>query len=184
MLLAFCPWLSAAEPTLQSSARIDASGQGYNGNFGVNQAAGASHKQANSRAIAIGIQGNASTRVQQTLGGRPAPSVVGAQARITGSSFSHGNGVLGINQSAGAANQHSNALSISVGGAPESLDDSVLSQNAARTSVSGSAASDSGARVVEVDDSAFAGSRGVVQLNQSAGVGNRTANSLSIRIEQ
>ncbi|WP_375738775.1 adhesin [Pseudomonas boanensis] len=177
------PLLLADQQHTQAGADVRNSGQGYNGNFSLNQATGFNHQQANSRAISVGHGTDATTRVQQSLGQATTPATsVDASARITGPSFSQGSGVLGINQSAGAANQHSNALSISVGAAPESLDDSVLSQTAARTSVSGAAASEHGERVVEIDDYAFAGSRGVVQLNQSAGVGNRTANNLSIRV--
>jgi hypothetical protein len=106
-----------------------------------------------------------------------------ATSRIQGNAFSNGNGALGVNQSAGAANQQANALQVSISAYPQSVDDSVLSQqNVTLPQDSGPGASDSGSRRVVTSDQAFAGSRGVVQLNQSAGVGNRMGNTLSIRV--
>jgi len=105
------------------------------------------------------------------------------QANIGGASFSHGNGALGVNQSAGAGTQQANALRISVGIQPQSIDDSVLlQQNVTLLNTFDSATTSTGHRQVTTSDQAFTGGRGVVQLNQSAGVGNRMANTLSIRV--
>ncbi|MNL50971.1 hypothetical protein D3C87_1740330 [compost metagenome] len=88
-----------------------------------------------------------------------------------------------MNQSAGASNQQANALRISIGSQPQSIDDSVLmQQNVALLNNSDPTASAPGYRQVTTSDQAFTGSRGVIQLNQSAGVGNRTANTLSVRV--
>jgi hypothetical protein len=106
-----------------------------------------------------------------------------ARSSIQGNSFSNGNGVLGVNQSAGANTQQANALRISISAQPQSIDDSVLmQQNVALLNNSDPTDSAPGYRQVTTSDQAFTGSRGVIQLNQSAGVGNRMANTLSIRV--
>ncbi|MCY1178177.1 hypothetical protein D9M73_185170 [compost metagenome] len=106
-----------------------------------------------------------------------------ARSSIQGDSFSHGNGVLGVNQSAGASTQQANAVRISISTNPQSIDDSVLmQQNVTLFTNSDSTDSAPGYRQVATSDQAFTGSRGVIQLNQSAGVGNRMANTLSVRV--
>lgn len=106
-----------------------------------------------------------------------------AKATISGSSFSNGSGVLGVNQSAGANNQMANAMRISINAGLQSVDDSALSQqNVALQPNSGTTGTSIGSRQVAISDQAFTGSRGVIQVNQSAGVGNRMANTLSIRV--
>ena len=165
-----------------NTANILDSGARYNGNFNVNQAAGDQQQQANTRAIAIGTDASATTRVIQTLD-TPANPSMNATATIGGTSFSHGNGALGVNQGAGANNQMANAMRISISAAPQSVDDSALSQqNVALLPNSGATDASKGSRQVVTSDQAFTGSRGVIQVNQSAGVGNRMANTLSIRV--
>jgi hypothetical protein len=165
-----------------NSARIQDSGTRYKGNFSVNQAAGDQQQQANVRAIAIGTEGAATTRVNQKIN-TPANPSMNATATIGGTSFSNGNGVLGVNQGAGANNQMANAMRISISAAPQSVDDSALSQqNVALQPSSGATGTSIGSRQVVISDQAFTGSRGVIQVNQSAGVGNRMANTLSIRV--
>lgn len=182
-LLLASPLLLADQALPQMDARIQDSGQHFNGNFSLNQAAGLSHQQVNSRVVSAGDRANSTSTIRQSLETVPANGA-GAQtrARIEGASFSQGSGVIGINQSAGIGNQHINAFRITLGAMPESLDDSVLSQNVTRPTVSGIAVPKNGERSVAISDDAFAGSRGVVQLNQSAGIGNATANNLSIRV--
>ena len=182
-LLIASPLLLADQALPQMDAQIQDSGQRFNGNFSLNQAAGLSHQQINSRVISVDDRADSPSTLKQSLEIVPG-SATGAQAhaRIEGASFSQGNGVLGINQSAGIGNQHINAFRITLGVAPESLDDSVLSQNVTRPPVSGIAVPKNGERSVAISDDAFAGSRGVVQLNQSAGIGNASANNLSIRV--
>ena len=165
-----------------NNAEINNSGLSYRGNITVNQAAGDQQQQVNSRAIAIGTQGLASTRISQKLNTAADPSL-NAKAVMQGNSFSNGSGVLGVNQSSGANNQMINAVRIGISAQPQGIDDSALSQqNVALLPGSGTVLPVSGSRQVVTSDQAFTGSRGVVQLNQSAGVGNRMANTLNVRV--
>ena len=164
------------------NANIQNSGSQYKGNFNVNQAAGDQQQQTNVRAIAIGTEAGATTSINQKIT-TPADRSINATANIGGTSFSNGNGVLGVNQGAGANNQMANAMRISISAAPQAIDDSVLSQqNVTLIPSSGATGTPTGSRQVVTSDQAFTGSRGVIQVNQSAGVGNRMANTLSIRV--
>ena len=165
-----------------SNANLQDSGSHYTGNFNINQAAGDQTQQTNTRAIAIGTQAHATTNVQQRLDTQSNPSM-NATARIGGNAFTNGNGVLGVNQSAGANNQMANVMRVGISAQPQSIDDSALSQqNVALLPNSGATGTPTGSRQVVTSDQAFTGSRGVIQVNQSAGVGNRMANTLSIRV--
>lgn len=176
--------LSLSAEADSMNASIDASGQTYQGNLAVNQAAGHLQQQVNSRALAVGGEGVATNTVVQRQGDLlQSTSPLDTQASITGDSFSNGSGIVGINQAAGIANQQINSASVVLIAAPESLDDSVLAQSVTRPNDSASTVSTlAGERRVDMSNEAFAGSRGVVQLNQSAGIGNRSANHLSIRV--
>jgi hypothetical protein len=181
-LLACSHALADSSVEVINNANIPDAGVQYKGNFNVNQAAGDQQQQTNARAIAIGTNAGASTKIHQSLDTPVNPSM-NATAAIGGTSFSNGNGVLGVNQSAGANNQMANALRISVSAAPQSVDDSALSQQSvALLPNSGATGSQTGSRQVVTSDLAFTGSRGIIQVNQSAGVGNRVANTLSIRV--
>lgn len=171
----------AASPVVDN-ASIDASGRAYQGNLNINQAAGDALQQANVKAMAIGTQGHASTHIRQRSDFQANPQL-DAKASINGNAFSNGNGMLGINQSAGAGTQQANAVRISISAVPQNIDDSILSQQNVSLA-NGSDATDRapGSRQVTTSDQAFTGSRGVIQLNQSAGVGNRMANTLSVRV--
>ncbi|EJL05669.1 hypothetical protein PflQ2_2484 [Pseudomonas fluorescens Q2-87] len=178
------PAVAFADPgvAVVNNANLQNSGGQYTGNFNVNQAAGDQTQQTNTRAIAIGTQAQAATQVQQRLD-TPANPAMNATARIGGNSFSNGNGVLGVNQSAGANNQMANVMRVGISAQPQSIDDSALSQqNVALLPNSGATGAPTGGRQVVTSDQAFTGSRGVIQVNQSAGVGNRMANTLSIRV--
>lgn len=165
-----------------NNADIDSSGSRYQGNLSVNQAAGDQQQQANARAFALGPEASATTQIRQRLN-TPAAPTMNARSTIQGDAFSNGSGALGVNQSAGANTQQANALSISIGAQPQTIDDSVLmQQNVALLNNSGPIDTSTGHRQVTTSDQAFTGSRGVIQLNQSAGVGNRMANTLSIRV--
>ncbi|KHK64676.1 MULTISPECIES: hypothetical protein [Pseudomonas] len=173
-----------ADPGVAVSSHSDLqnSGSRYSGNLNVNQAAGDQIQQTNTRAIAIGTDAQATTVVRQRLD-TPANPSMNASARIGGSSFTNGNGVLGVNQSAGANNQMANVMRVGISAQPQSMDDSALSQqNVALVPNSGATDTPTGSRQVATSDQAFTGSRGVIQVNQSAGVGNRMANTLSIRV--
>ncbi|MGV8842638.1 MAG: adhesin [Pseudomonas sp.] len=169
----------------RTNAQIQASGQHYSGNLMLNQAVGNRMQQANVRAISAGELSRSAVHVQQAISSI-APDSVGLNtaAKIEGASFSQGHGALGVNQSAGIANQSINIFRMTLSAMPKDMDDSVLSQNAAPTMNSDAVVPQQGERRVEIDDRAFSGSSGVVQLNQSAGVGNRTANNLNISVMQ
>ena len=172
--------LAAAPVFADNTAVINNSGQQYEGVVSINQAAGNQQQMSNSRAIALG--GQATNVNIQRQNGSVDPSL-NAKAAIHGTSFTNGNGVLGINQSAGANNQTVNAVRISINPGPQSIDDSVLlQQNSTQLTDSGLTPT-TGSRQVATSDQAFTGSRGVIQVNQSAGVGNRVANTLGITIK-
>ncbi|WP_278409191.1 adhesin [Pseudomonas rhodesiae] len=172
--------LGSASAMADNNAVINNSGKDYRGNLSINQAAGNQQQQANNRAIALG--GQATTVNIQRLDGQVDPSL-NAKAAIQGTSFTNGNGMLGVNQAAGANNQTVNAVRISVNPGPQSIDDSVLlQQNTTQLTDSGLTPT-TGSRLVVTSDQAFTGSRGVIQVNQSAGVGNRMANTLGITIK-
>ncbi|EJN34278.1 MULTISPECIES: hypothetical protein [unclassified Pseudomonas] len=177
-----CSTVMAADPASVNNANIQDSGVQYRGNFNVNQAAGDQMQQANVKAVGIGTESHATTSVMQKID-TPASRSMDASATIGGTSFSNGNGILGVNQGAGANNQMANVTRVSISAAPQSVDDSALSQqNVALLPSSGATGTSPGSRQVTTSDQAFTGSRGVIQVNQSAGVGNRMANTLSIRV--
>ena len=181
-LLACTGAMADSSVSTVNTASVQNAGTDYRGNFNVNQAAGDQQQQTNVRAIAMGTEAVATTRVNQRIN-TPANPSMNATATIGGSSFSNGNGVLGVNQGAGANNQMANVVRISISAAPQSVDDSALSQqNVAFLPSSGATGTPIGSRQVVTSDQAFTGSRGVIQVNQSAGVGNRMANTLSIRV--
>lgn len=184
MLLLLTSAFALAEKA--ANADIQSSGSDYRGVMMINQAAGSGQQQSNVRVISVGDAPAARISISQSRAEiAPGAEALDATANIQGNAFSHGAGVLGINQSAGAGNQHINAFRIELGSMPESLDDSGLAQSAALSSAnSGAVVPQTGNRQVEIDDQAFSGSTGVVQLNQSAGVGNRTVNNLGIRITE
>ena len=171
---------STAMADSNNNAVIDNAGKQYSGVASINQAAGNQQQQINSRAITVG--GQSTDALVQRVDGQVDPSL-NAKAVIQGSSFSNGNGVLGVNQSAGANNQTINAVRISINPGPQSIDDSVLSQQNMTLLPDSRSSSTTGSRQVVTSDQAFTGSRGVVQVNQSAGVGNRMANTLGITIK-
>lgn len=183
MALTATSYAVLADPSqVSNQALISSSGVGYNGALSVNQAAGDFQQQSNARALADGLDTSASIKQTQHMSIKSLDQAQDASASIQSSAFSAGSGALGVNQSAGAGTQQANAMSISVGSGPISLDDTMLAQSIAVSQVSEAVGSTTGERRVVTDNSAFVGSRGVVQLNQSAGVGNQMANSLSIRV--
>ncbi|MHC6225485.1 adhesin [Pseudomonas sp. X10] len=182
LCLTLCCGTALAGSPVVDTATLDASARNYQGNLSINQAAGDGQQQNNSRAIAIGTEARATTHIQQRIDS-PASRAIDASAGIHGTSFSNGSGILGINQSAGAATQQANAVRVGISAIPQSIDDSILSQqNVALANGSDATDHTPGSRQVTTSDQAFTGSRGVIQLNQSAGVGNRMANTLSVRV--
>jgi hypothetical protein len=177
-----CAALADSGSPVVDQAVINSSGQNYQGNFSVNQAAGDQQQQVNGRSIAIGTDAQATGQYRQNIDTRADPAR-DARSAIEGTAFSNGNGILGVNQSSGANNQQINTVRLGISASPQSIDDSVLSQqNVALLQGSGTAGHTPGNRQVATSDQAFTGSRGVVQLNQSAGVGNQSVNALSVRV--
>ncbi|WP_411380448.1 adhesin [Pseudomonas sp. MPB26] len=171
----------AAMADSNNNATIDNSGRQHSGVLTLNQAAGDQQQLSNNVVISIGHNAQANLFVSQKISGAAADRALNAKATIQGNSFSNGNGVLSINQSAGAGNQSINAVRISVNTGPQSIDDSVMSQQNVALATDSGLTPTTGSRQVVTSDQAFTGSRGVVQVNQSAGVGNRVANTLNLR---
>ncbi|MPR03541.1 adhesin [Pseudomonas sp. MAFF 212408] len=165
-----------------NNAVIDNSGTQYNGVALINQVAGDQQQLSNNLAITVGRNAASNLTVTQTISGAVADRSLNANAAIQGNAFSHGNGALSVNQSAGAQNQMINAVRISVSAGPQSIDDSVMSQQNVALATDSGLTSTTGSRQVVTSDQAFTGSRGVVQVNQSAGVGNQVANTLNLRL--
>ncbi|MEB0076183.1 adhesin [Pseudomonas sp. CCI3.2] len=180
--LCSCAALADSNSPVVDQSAISNTGQGYQGNVSVNQAAGDQQQQVNGRAIAIGTQAQSTGQYRQQISTRADPAR-DARSVIESNAFSNGDGILGVNQSSGANNQQINAVRLSISVQPQSIDDSALSQqNVALLQGSGSSEHSPGNRQVATSDQAFTGSRGVVQLNQSAGVGNQSINALSVRV--
>ncbi|AHC36176.1 MULTISPECIES: hypothetical protein [unclassified Pseudomonas] len=174
--------LGCSTAMADNTATIDNSGSQGNGIVLLNQAAGDQQQLSNNVAITVGHNAQANLSVTQKINGVAVDRSLNAKAAIQGSSFSQGNGVLSVNQSAGAQNQMINAVQISVSAGPQSIDDSVMSQQTVALATDSGATPITGSRQVVTSDQAFTGSRGVVQVNQSAGVGNRVANTLNVRL--
>ncbi len=172
----------AAMAASDNNATLENSGKHYSGVASVNQAAGDQHQQINSIAIAVGQEARANVSLTQKISGAPADRTMNAKTAIQGNSFSNGNGIVTVNQSAGAQNQMINAVRISLDAGPQSIDDSVMSQQNVVLATDSGLTPTTGSRQVVTSDQAFTGSRGVVQVNQSAGVGNRVANTLNLRL--
>ena len=182
IFLALLGSAAAMADSSTNNATIDNSGKQYNGVVTINQAAGDQQQLSNNVAIAVGHNAQANINVTQHISGAPADRSLNAKASIQGNSFSNGNGVLSINQSAGAQNQSINAVRISINAGPQSIDDSVMSQQNVVLATDSGPTPTTGSRQVVTSDQAFTGSRGVVQVVQSAGVGNRVANTLNLRL--
>lgn len=182
LLLALLGCGAAMADSSTNTATINNSGKQYNGMASVNQAGGDQNQQSNNVVIAVGKNAQANIAVTQHISGAAADRSLNAKAAIQGDSFTNGNGVLSINQSAGAQNQMINAVRISVNAGPQGIDDSVMSQQNVALATDSGLTPTTGSRQVVTSDQAFTGSRGVVQVNQSAGVGNRVANTLNLRL--
>ena len=182
MLLALLGCGAAMADNSTNTATIDNSGKQYSGVNTVNQASGDQQQLSNNVAISVGNNAQANISVHQNISGAPVDRSLNAKAAIQGNSFSNGNGVLSVNQSAGAQNQSINAVRISINTGPQSIDDSVMSQQNVVLATDSGVTPTTGSRQVVTSDQAFTGSRGVVQVTQSAGVGNRVANTLNLRL--
>ncbi len=138
--------------------------------------AGNNNQQGNLSAIAISgpavIQFNQQNQSTTNLSGKQSVAILGQ-------ALSHNQGLVGINQGAGEANQQLNAFALS-------LDDSgmgVVTDINLSTSVAKTPSGKVPATTttsIYLDDNALTGSKGVIQVNQVTGQGNQAVNMVSL----
>ena len=171
--------LSAFAQQSQAENRVDLGSQALSnirGAMGVNMVAGNNNQQGNLAAIAL----SGPAIVQFSQQNQSTTNLNGNQSvAILGSALSQSQGLVGINQGAGEANQQLNAFALS-------LDDSGigvvtdinLSTSVAKTP-SGKVPSNTTTSIY-LDDNALTGSKGVIQVNQVTGQGNQAVNMVSL----
>lgn len=160
--------------------RVDLGSQALSnirGSMGVNMVSGSNNQQGNLAAIAISgpavIQFNQKNQSTTNLSGNQSVA-------IQGSALSHNQGLVGINQGAGEANQQLNAFALS-------LDDNSGMGVVTDINLSTSVAKTPSGKVptatttsIYLDDNALTGSKGVIQVNQVTGQGNQAVNMVSL----
>lgn len=171
--------LSAFAHQVQAENRVDLGSQALSnirGATGVNMVAGNNNQQGNLAAIALSgpaiIQFSQQNQATTNLNGNQSVAILG-------SALSQSQGLVGINQGAGEANQQLNAFALS-------LDDSGigvvtdinLSTSVAKTP-SGKVPTNTTTSIY-LDDNALTGSKGVIQVNQVTGQGNQAVNMVSL----
>ena len=171
--------LSAFAQQSQAENRVDLGSQALSnirGAMGVNMVAGNNNQQGNLAAIAL----SGPALVQFSQQNQSTTNLNGNQSvAILGSALSQSQGLVGINQGAGEANQQLNAFALS-------LDDSGigvvtdinLSTSVAKTP-SGKVPPNTTTSIY-LDDNALTGSKGVIQVNQVTGQGNQAVNMVSL----
>ena len=171
--------LSAFAQQSQAENRVDLGSQALSnirGAMGVNVVAGNNNQQGNLAAIAL----SGPAIVQFSQQNQSTTNLNGNQSvAILGSALSQSQGLVGINQGAGEANQQLNAFALS-------LDDSGigvvtdinLSTSVAKTP-SGKVPPNTTTSIY-LDDNALTGSKGVIQVNQVTGQGNQAVNMVSL----
>lgn len=171
--------LSAFAQQSQAENRVDLGSQALSnirGAMGVNMVAGNNNQQGNLAAIAL----SGPAIVQFSQQNQSTTNLNGNQSvAILGSALSQSQGLVGINQGAGEANQQLNAFALS-------LDDSGigvvtdinLSTSVAKTP-SGKVPPNTTSSIY-LDDNALTGSKGVIQVNQVTGQGNQAVNMVSL----
>lgn len=171
--------LSAFAQQPQAENRVDLGSQALSnirGAMGVNMVAGNNNQQGNLAAIAL----SGPAIVQFSQQNQSTTNLNGNQSvAILGSALSQSQGLVGINQGAGEANQQLNAFALS-------LDDSGigvvtdinLSTSVAKTP-SGKVPPNTTTSIY-LDDNALTGSKGVIQVNQVTGQGNQAVNMVSL----
>ena len=171
--------LSAFAQQSQAENRVDLGSQALSnirGAMGVNMVAGNNNQQGNLAAIAL----SGPAIVQFSQQNQSTTNLNGNQSvAILGSALSQSQGLVGINQGAGEANQQLNAFALS-------LDDSGigvvtdinLSTSVAKTP-SGKVPPNTTTSIY-LDDNALTGSKGVIQVNQVTGQGNQAVNMVSL----
>lgn len=177
-----------AAPASSHRAQIgDAAGRDASGRIAINQAAGTGNAQANLAAIALTPDGLGVIGLQSRQTVLAGDRNRDASARIGGGALRGSDGLLSINQVAGAGNAQANVIGIGQGGAGlaglllaqgvAGLEDAALASIAGDTPVEGTATA-TPLREAVITGDALRDSRGVVQINQTAGVGNRSANAI------
>ena len=171
--------LSAFAQQSQAENRVDLGSQALSnirGAMGVNMVAGNNNQQGNLAAIALAgpaiVQFSQQNQSTTNLNGNQSVAILG-------SALSQSQGLVGINQGAGEANQQLNAFALS-------LDDSGigvvtdinLSTSVAKTP-SGKVPPNTTTSIY-LDDNALTGSKGVIQVNQVTGQGNQAVNMVSL----
>ncbi|USV58789.1 hypothetical protein [Aeromonas encheleia] len=147
------------------------------GSMGINMVAGNNNQQGNLAAIAVSgpavIQFNQQNQSTTHLSGRQSVA-------ISGSALSHNQGLIGINQAAGEANQQLNAFALSLNddSGMGVVTDINLSTSVAKTP-SGKVPTTT-TNSIYLDDNALMGSNGVIQVNQVTGQGNQAINMVSL----
>ena len=171
--------LSAFAQQSQAENRVDLGSHALSnirGAMGVNMVAGNNNQQGNLAAIAL----SGPAIVQFSQQNQSTTNLNGNQSvAILGSALSQSQGLVGINQGAGEANQQLNAFALS-------LDDSGigvvtdinLSTSVAKTP-SGKVPPNTTTSIY-LDDNALTGSKGVIQVNQVTGQGNQAVNMVSL----
>lgn len=171
--------LSVFAQQSQAENRVDLGSQALSnirGAMGVNMVAGNNNQQGNLAAIAL----SGPAIVQFSQQNQSTTNLNGNQSvAILDSALSQSQGLVGINQGAGEANQQLNAFALS-------LDDSgigVVTDINLSTSVAKTPAGKVPSNTttsIYLDDNALTGSKGVIQVNQVTGQGNQAVNMVSL----
>lgn len=167
--------LTAEQYTATSEIFGDSLSQ-VHGALSVNQAAGDSNAQSNSRAIAVSQEGGiaiAYTYDKQSVDMNQVTSPDVAVTRISDQAFSGAGGLISINQASGEQNMQLNAFAMAMS-ITEELSDASLAGTLtdAPVNLPVSTVPSTTQRAAQIDSTAFGGATGIVQVNQTAGSGN------------
>lgn len=163
----------------RAANRVDLGSQtlsNIRGSTGVNMVAGDNNQQGNLAAIAV----SGPAVIQFSQQNQSTTHLSGHQSvAILGSALSHNQGLVGINQGAGEANQQLNAFALSLDDSSMGVvTDINLSTSVAKTP-SGKVPTTTTTSIY-LDENALTGSKGVIQVNQVTGQGNQAVNLVSL----
>lgn len=163
----------------RAANRVDLGSQtlsNIRGSTGVNMVAGDNNQQGNLAAIAV----SGPAVIQFSQQNQSTTHLSGHQSvAILGSALSHNQGLVGINQGAGEANQQLNAFALSLDDSSVGVvTDINLSTSVAKTP-SGKVPTTTTTSIY-LDENALTGSKGVIQVNQVTGQGNQAVNMVSL----
>lgn len=163
----------------RAANRVDLGSQtlsNIRGSTGVNMVAGDNNQQGNLAAIAV----SGPAVIQFSQQNQSTTHLSGHQSvAILGSALSHNQGLVGINQGAGEANQQLNAFALSLDDSSVGVvTDINLSTSVAKTP-SGKVPTTTTTSIY-LDENALTGSKGVIQVNQVTGQGNQAVNLVSL----